>query len=269
MPKHPHGSETLRQTTTHCLTEFLATALFIYIGCGACISSFYTEKADHPDLSEVDSPRLTIIAMAHGFSILLLVFATAHVSGGHINPVVSLAMIATGNIRLKKGLAYIFCQFTGGIAGALMLRASFTKDSAGSMGAHNLGNGVTPLGGIIIEFVLTFLLVYVIFSMAVNPNAPPGLAPIAIGLAVLVDHLVGVPFTGASMNPARTLAAALVSQTNFNHLYVYFIGPPLGALAAGLAYQYGVVNYTLKVQFEGKIANPSDDNNPRTNLLIN
>jgi len=228
-------------------------------------------------LSEVDSPRLTIIALAHGFAILLLVFATAHVSGGHINPVVTLAMIVTGNIRVKKGIVYIICQFVGGILGALFLRASFTKDIAGTMGAHNLGNGVTPIGGIIIEFVLTFVLVYTIFSMAVNPNAPPGLAPIAIGLAVLVDHLVGVPFTGASMNPARTLAAAVVSQSNFNHLYVYFIGPPLGALAAGFAYQYGVVNPYLKLLQPrigvpslvngSKLANPDEDD-PRQGLLV-
>jgi len=229
------------------LTELVATLLFVYIGCGACVSSYFTEKTDNPNLSGVDSARLLVIAFAHGFAILLLVFATGHISGGHINPVVTLAMIVTGNIRLTKGLLYILCQFVGGIAGAALLRGSFTKDQAGSMGSHNLGNGVDPIGGIIIEFMLTFVLVYVIFSVAVNPKAPAGFAAIAIGLAVLVDHLVGVPFTGASMNPARTIAAAVVSQSNFNHLYVYFIGPPLEALAAGLAYQYGVVNTYHKV----------------------
>ncbi len=99
---------------------------------------------------------------------------------------------------------------------------------------------------------------YIIFSVALHTKAPSKFAPLAIGLAVLVDHLVGVPFTGifsltscnynpnliigASMNPARTLAAAVVSQSNFNHIYVYFIGPPLGAIVAGLLYQHGVIH---------------------------
>jgi len=237
-----HNNESIGTTVLHCITEFVATLLFIYIGCGSCISSFYTEKADNPSLNEVDSPRLMVIAMAHGFAIVLLAFSTGPISGGHINPAVTLAMIATRNIRPLKGLVYILCQFVGAIVGCLLLRVTFSSSQAGNMGAHNLGQGITPFGGIFMEFMLTFVLVFVIFSTAVNTTPSNKFAPLAIGLVVVVDLLVGIPFTGASMNPARTLAPALVSQSNFNHLYVYFIGPPLGGLAAGLTYQYGVLN---------------------------
>jgi MIP family channel proteins len=239
--------ETKYATFIHCFTEFLATLLFVYIGCGSCISSYFTEKEDIPIINGVDSARLLIIAFSHGFAILLLVFATAHISGAHINPVVSLAMIITGNIRPLKGACYIVCQFVGGICGALILRASFYTHDLKNFGQHDLGNGITIIGAIIVEFVLTFLLVFVIFSTAVNSRAPHKFAPIAIGLAVLVDHMVGVPFTGASMNPARTLAPALATWSAFDHLYVYFIGPPLGAIAAGLFYKYVMLKQSSQI----------------------
>jgi len=232
--------ESRKVTLIHCLTEFLATLLFVYIGCGACISTYFTEKLDMRSITGVDTARLLVIAFAHGFAILLLVFATIHISGGHINPVVSLAMIVTRNIKPMKGVYYILCQFSGGITGAFLLRATFNSDLS-NFGTHNLGNGVNPLGGIILESVLTFILTYTIFSTAVNPKSAKKFAPIAIGLAVFVDHLVGVPFTGASMNPARTLAPAIATWSAFNHIYVYFIGPPLGAVLAGIFYQYVVI----------------------------
>jgi len=232
--------EPIRTTVLHCITEFVATLLFVYLGCGVVVSSWYTEKGQDPGIAVgLTNARLLVISFGHGFTILLLVFATAHISGGHLNPAVTLAMMVTQNMPILKGLGYMFSQFAGGVVGALILRASFSDP--GTMGEHMLGNGITVFGGILIEFILTFMLVYTIFSTAVNPNAPPHLAPIAIGLAVLAGHLMAVPFTGASMNPARTLAAAMVADV-YGPIHVYFIGPPLGAVCAGLLYQHTVIN---------------------------
>eukprot|EP01112_Ceratiomyxa_fruticulosa_P009289 TRINITY_DN2420_c0_g1_i2.p1 TRINITY_DN2420_c0_g1~~TRINITY_DN2420_c0_g1_i2.p1 ORF type:complete len:247 (+),score=39.32 TRINITY_DN2420_c0_g1_i2:229-969(+) len=226
-----------QKTFLPVFTEFVCTLLFIYIGCGSVVSSKITEKADNDLLSAIDTARMIAIAMAHGFVIAALVFASAPISGGMLNPVVTLGMILTGNISIRKGVAYIIAQFSGGIAGAGLLAVSFNATLRGNLGSHDIGNGVDVFGGIVIEFMLTFVLLFVIFSTAVYKKGNVQLAPLAIGLVVFVDHLVGLPFTGASMNPARTLAPAVVTQ-HFDHIYIYFIGPPLGAAAASLLYHF-------------------------------
>eukprot|EP01111_Echinosteliopsis_oligospora_P010537 TRINITY_DN3302_c0_g1_i2.p1 TRINITY_DN3302_c0_g1~~TRINITY_DN3302_c0_g1_i2.p1 ORF type:complete len:181 (+),score=39.64 TRINITY_DN3302_c0_g1_i2:43-585(+) len=163
------------------------------------------------------------------------------ISGGHLNPAVTLAMIVTGNIRVGKGIGYIAAQFLGAICGAAILRFSFGEQVAGNMGIHNIGNGMGIFGGIVLEFCITFILVYVIFSVGVNRKGPSTFAAIAIGFTVMINHLVAIPFTGASMNPARTLGPAVVTAS-YDHLYIYFIGPPLGAVAAGTFYQFGYLH---------------------------
>jgi len=243
MPK-----ETVSQQITQCLAEFVATLLFCFIGVGAVISTEITEKTDNQNLMAVDTPRLTAIALAHGLAIAVLVFATGHVSGGHVNPAVTVAMMATSHITIIKGIGYIICQFAGGIVGAAVWRLVLTKAGAGSMGVHDISNGVTPFGGIVVEFMLTFTLVFVIFSMAIHPRSHTKFAPLAIGFTVIIDILVGVPFTGGSMNPARTLAPAVVTQTGFKHIYIYFVGPILGALTAGILYQHGVVAREARIK---------------------
>jgi len=247
--------ESLKKIVVCSITELIATALFVFVGAGSCISSDVTEKVDGIELNQVDSARLLIIAFGHGFAILFLVFATAHVSGGHINPTVTLAMIVTRNMPPLKGLSYIVSQFVGGLLGAAFLRLCFSAEIAGEMGSHNLGNDTSIFGGIALEFFITFILVYVIFSSAINTSAPSKFAPIAIGLTILVNHLIAVPFTGASMNPARTFGTAAVSNSNWDHIYVYFVGPPLGALAAGLSYQHGILHSQYNTKPEYTILN--------------
>jgi len=222
-------------------TEFLMTLMFVYVGCGSCISSYLTEKTDNQKINDVDTARMLVIGMAHGLAIVVLLFASLHISGGHLNPAVTLAMIVTGNIRLGKGVGYIGAQFLGGICGAAFLRFTFGEGAAQNMGVHDIGNGVGIFGGIVLEFIITFILVYVIFSVGVNRKGPSALAAFAIGFTVLMNHLVAVPFTGASMNPARTLGPAVVTGS-YDHLYIYFIGPPLGAVAAACFYQYGYLH---------------------------
>lgn len=146
--------------------------------------------------------RVVLIALTFGFAIAALVYATAHHSGGHLNPAITLAVIATRNIPLLLGLGYIAVQFAGAVLGALLIKASTPFAVQGSLGANFVAAGVSRGSAFVLEFVLTFLLVFVVFAVAIDRKAdkPLGrtgyMAPLAIGLAVLIAHLMATPFTG-------------------------------------------------------------------------
>ena len=127
-------------------------------------------------------------------------------------------------------------QLIGATIAALLLAAVMPDASEGGVGAHALGSGISAGAGLVVEMILTFILVFVIFATAMDPKRPSHLAPIAIGLTVMVDSLVGGPLTGASMNPARSFGPALVSGEWADH-WVFWVGPILGGIAAALIYQ--------------------------------
>ena len=188
---------------------------------------------------DLNISRLLVISVAHGIAIMLLVTATANISGGHINPAVTISMILTKNISVLKGILYIACQIGGATLGALIL--CWLIPESGNLGSHGLGSNVTALQGLGMEIVLTFALVFVIFATAVDPKGLGKLAPIAIGFIVMADHLLGVPLTGASMNPARSFGPALVSMTWDNH-WIYWIGPIAGGVSAAIVYKILFLN---------------------------
>lgn len=213
------------------VAEAVATLLFVFLGAGTVVVT--GNLVGEP----LTAARLVAIALAHGLTIAILVAATARISGGHINPAVTFAAFVAGKIKLVPGFYYIAAQLLGAALGAWLLTVVIPGPALGTLGAHGLGSGVTPIGGLITEIILTFVLVLVIFATAMDPKGPGHLAPIAIGLAVLVDHLLGVPLTGASMNPARSFGPALVAGVWANH-WIYWIGPALGALLAVWIYQW-------------------------------
>jgi aquaporin TIP len=176
-------------------------------------------------------------ALAHGLAITLLVAATANISGGHINPAVTFGAWITGKISLIKGLMYVLAQLIGAVIGALLLTAVTPEGAQGNLGSHGLGAGISVGGGLLAEIILTFVLVFVVFATAIDPKGLGSLAPIAIGLAVLVDHLLGVPVTGAGMNPARSFGPAVVAGAWENH-WIFWAGPLIGAAIAALVYEF-------------------------------
>ena len=210
--------------------EFIATLLFVFLGAGTVV---VTGGVIHEG---VTSARLVAIALAHGLSIAILVSATAKISGGHINPAVTVGALMIGRISLPRAVMYIVAQLGGAVVGAFLLTVVIPVGAQGNLGSHGLGPNVTAGGGVLAEIILTFVLVFVIFATAVDPKGLVHLAPAAIGLAVLVDHLFGVPVTGASMNPARSFGPALISGSWDNH-WIYWIGPLLGGILAVLVYE--------------------------------
>lgn len=202
--------------------EFLGTMFFVIVGVGSVMAVGGAS----------DTGALVAIALAHGIGILVAVAWTANLSGGHINPAVTLAMIATNNIKMALGVAYIVAQLAGAALGALLVKLYMPNVLEGNppyLGSHSITQGMATAEGLLLEIILTAFLVLVIFNTAVSRKGWGLNAPIAIGLAIAAIHLVAVPFTGASVNPARSFGPALVAN-RWDDFWVYIVGPSVGAL---------------------------------------
>jgi aquaporin TIP len=218
------------------IAEGIAVLLFVFIGAGA-VAVITTPGIITAD-GGLTVPALTGIAFAHGLAIATMVAMTAGISGGHVNPAVTFALVVTGRMKAGPGVVYVAAQLIGAVLGALLLQIVLVGEVEGALGAHG---GVSPAvdgegAGVVVEMVLTFVLVFTVFAVAVDPRRGLGsIAPLMIGLAILIDHFVGVPLTGASMNPARSFGPALVANEWTDH-WIYWAGPGLGGALAGMVY---------------------------------
>ena len=208
--------------------EFVAVLLFIFLGCGAVVVSGEMTGGG------MNVPRLILIAAVHGLGIAALAYATINISGGHINPAVTFTMLVTRQISGARALTYLGAQLGGAAVGGLLLLVVVPGASETTLGSHSLGAGVAPWAGVLTEAILTFGLVFVIFTTAVNSRELRNFAPIAIGLAVFVTNVVGIPISGASLNPARSFGPAVVAWEWADH-WVYWAGPVAGGVIAGWA----------------------------------
>ena len=203
--------------TKNLVAEFIGTFALIFIGAGALA---------------ITQANLVGVALAHGLVIVTFVYAYGHISGTHINPAVTLGLLIAGEIEFVAAIGYWIVQFLGGILGAVVLNA--VLPNPGDLGVTILAEGVTPVQGLVVEIVLTFFLVNTIFNTAVSGKAG-NFAGLAIGLTLVLCILMGGPLTRASLNPARTLGPAIVSG-NYAELWLYFVGPCVGAILAALLY---------------------------------
>ncbi len=211
------------------IAEAVGAFLFVFVGAGAVIATQFISST---------YPALLIIALANGIGLALAVSIAMNISGGHINPAVTLGMLFTRRISAYNAAIYIVAQLIGAIIAGLFLVGLYPTSAglAVHYGAPSLGAGVGVIQGIIFEAVMTFILVIAVFGTAVDSRAPK-IAGFGIGLAVTVDVLAGGPFTGAAMNPARAMGPAIASLYLTNW-YVYWIGPIIGAVVAALLYKY-------------------------------
>jgi MIP family channel proteins len=210
--------------------ELVGTFFLCFIGAGAILAD---------SLPNV-SLGLLGIALAHGLALSIAVSATMNVSGGHINPAVTVTMWVVKNISGKDAIGYIIAQLLGGlIAGfsLLMIYRAMDADAAiqaTHLGTPALGANVSPMLGVFIEAIVTFLLLFAIFGTAVDPRAPK-IGGFGIGLTIAFDIMMAGPLTGAAMNPARAFATAVPARF-FEAHWVYWIGPIIGGVLAGLVY---------------------------------
>lgn len=212
--------------------EAVGAFIFVFVGAGAVIATQYLSPT---------YPSLLIIALANGIGLALAVSFAMNISGGHINPAVTLAMLATKRIKAHSAAIYIIAQVIGATLAGIFLVMLYPPaiGLAVHYGAPSLSGATSVMQGIIFEAIMTFIVVFMVFGTAVDSRAPK-IAGFGIGLAVMVDVLAGGPFTGAAMNPARAIGPALASLY-FNNWYVYWIGPIVGAFIAALLYEYVVL----------------------------
>jgi MIP family channel proteins len=229
--QEPARSKLSEQYVKPVVAELIGTFGFVFIGAGSIITNTLTRG----------TVGLIGIALALGLGLAIMITIFAGISGGHINPAVTIGFLVTRRIAPLLGLLYIVAQLVGATLAGLLLRAIYPQAvwRAAQLGTTNLGPGVSFGTGVLIEAILTFFLLLAVFGTAVDPRAPK-VGGFVIGLTVLVDILVGGPLTGASMNPARTFGPALAGGFWQNDL-VYWIGPIIGAIIAALIYEYVIL----------------------------
>ncbi|KAK8484455.1 hypothetical protein V6N13_133080 [Hibiscus sabdariffa] len=221
------------------LAEFVATLLFLYILVATVIGN-------KEQTTPCDGVGLLGIAWAVGGMIFVLVYCTAGISGGHINPAVTFGLFVARKVSLVRAVTYMVAQCLGAICGAGLAKA-FMRHAYNRLGggantvAPGFSNG-TALGA---EIIGTFVLVYTVFS-ATDPKRSardshvPVLAPLPIGFAVFVVHLATIPITGTGINPARSLGAAVIynNKKAWDDLWIFWVGPFVGAIAVAAYHQY-------------------------------
>ncbi|MGL6154810.1 aquaporin Z [Cetobacterium sp. SF1] len=216
--------------------EFLGTFWLVLGGCGSAVLA-----AGYPGLGI----GFAGVALAFGLTVLTMAFAIGHISGCHLNPAVTIGLAVAGKFEKKEILPYIVSQVLGGFVGAFILfliasgSPSFTLDVGFAVnGVGNLSPGGYTMGaGILCEVVLTMMFLFIILG-ATSKNAPKGFAPIAIGLALTLIHLISIPVTNTAVNPARSTAVALmVGGEALSQLWIFWVAPIAGAIIAGIVYK--------------------------------
>ena len=210
------------------VAEFIGTFALIFVGVGAIAADHITSGAS----------GLVGIALAHGLTIAVMASATAAVSGGHLNPAVTIGALSVGKIDAANAVGYVVSQCLGAVVAAAAIKFCVPAAAltAVNMGTPALGDGISVPMGMVTEFVLTFFLVFVIFGTAIDRRAPK-VGALFIGLTVTLAILMGGPITGAAMNPARHLGPALMGG-GLQNIWLYWVAPLAGGIAAALVYHH-------------------------------
>jgi aquaporin Z len=219
--------------------EFFGTMVLVLMGCGSAVIA---------GANGTTGVGLLGIAFAFGLSVVAMAYAIGHISGCHINPAISIAMVVAGRMKAKEAAYYIVAQILGAIAGAgiLFLIAS-GKDGymlvVNGLGQDGYGaaspGGYKLLSGFIAETVFTFIFLFVIFGATSTKNIHGGFAGLSIGLSLVLIHIVGIPVTGVSVNPARSIGPALlVGGTALSQLWLFIVAPIIGCILSAVVWRY-------------------------------
>uniref|UniRef100_A0AAY4CU94 Aquaporin-4 n=1 Tax=Denticeps clupeoides TaxID=299321 RepID=A0AAY4CU94_9TELE len=221
--------------------EFVAMLLFVLLSLGSTIGwSDATPPTDAQDAppTTAQPPDLVLISLCFGLAIATLVQCFGHISGAHINPAVTVAMVATRKLSLAKGVFYVTAQCLGAVAGAGLLYAITPHSVRGGMGVTTVNRRLSVGAALLVEMLITFQLLFTVCATC-DPRRGDlrGSGALAIGLSVCAGHLFAIPFTGASMNPARSFGPALVMSI-WENPQVYWVGPVMGGVLAAGLYEY-------------------------------
>jgi len=211
-----------------CTAEAVGTFALVFIGAGSIMSGFFP-KSDFGVLG---------VALAHGLILGTMITATMRISGGHLNPAVTLGLLVARRTDVRTALAYILTQVVAAILAAAVLKELYPPAvlRATSLGTPHLAASISLTQGIVVEAMMAFFLVSAVFGTCVHPEAPR-VGGFGIGLTLAADILMGGGLTGAAVNPARAFGPALVAGDMVAQM-VYWIGPILGGVLAGLLWEH-------------------------------
>ncbi|EYU20444.1 hypothetical protein ABFS82_01G021300 [Erythranthe guttata] len=209
------------------IVEFITTFLFVFAGVGSAMAA---DKLNGDALV-----GLFFVAMAHALVVGVMISAGLRISGAHLNPAVTLGLLAGGHITVIRSILYWIDQLLASVAACALL--SFVTGGL-TTPIHSLASGVGSIQGVVMEIILTFSLLFTVYATIVDPKKGnlEGLGPLLTGLVVGANIMAGGPFSGASMNPARSFGPALVSGNWTDH-WVYWVGPLIGGGLAGFIYE--------------------------------
>lgn len=238
--------------------ECLAMAIFVYVCCGTAATNLCCSNSD----------QVVAVSLAFGFSIMVLAHCIGHISGGHINPAVTLGLVITKRIEWRKGLSYVFAQFVGSMIGSLLLYASLPKVARSCLGSNTVGGGGILFTGqdadysvgqaFLLEAITTFILVFTVMATIDPANSmTQRLGVFPIGMAVFICHLLAIPLTGCGINPARSFGPGIVAYAFIGDCgnvlddhWVFWFGPFLGATVAALGYEHLVQEHQIHLNMQ-------------------
>ena len=220
------------------IAELIGTFVLVFLGTGSVVTM--VTVFDGPDMA-----GLLLIGLAFGFAVLVMIYAFGHISGTHINPVVSICLWATGRFPAKDMVTYVVVQLIGAFLASSVIVAIWGQRAVDAgLGITLPGEGVSYGQAILVELVTTAFLILVIWGSAVDSRAPSGFAGVAIGIVVAADIIVTGPIAGASMNTARSFGPFLAetvyggSAADWAKFPIYIIGPIVGGLIAAFVFDY-------------------------------
>ncbi len=226
-------------------SEFVGTLILVLFGCGTAVAA---NKFVASLFGNGMAFNMVLIALAFGLTLMALAYTVGKVSGAHVNPAVSVAMLIDGRISVFECIYYVCAQFLGAFAGSALL--GFFMGSFENLGANGfdtastLGAAVTTMPvALVLEIILTFVFVLVVLSVSADSENKSG--GLIIGLALTAVHILGLPFTGTSVNPARSIGPAILTNATGtlarSQLWVFIVGPLIGGVLAALFYKFVIV----------------------------
>ena len=211
-------------------SEFMGTLVLVFMGCGSAVFLGCTPEGGH-----------LAVALAFGLSIVAMAYVIGSISGCHINPAVSLAMLMRKKLNLSEFFGYIIAQIAGAIAASGLLKLLLSlglTDQTGGLGTNGVANAGGVWGALLVEVLLTFIFIIVILGVT-SDESKGSVAGIVIGLTLTFVHIIGIPLTGTSVNPARSIGPALFAGgAALTDLWVFIVGPLVGSVLAVFAYSY-------------------------------
>ena len=227
-----YGSRIGSNVLPAAVAELVGTFILVYVGTAVVVATVLERPITGLPYDSLAIP------LAFGLVLVALVAALGHVSGAHLNPAITVALAATRKFPWNFVPAYVGAQLLGAILAAFATWITFGAEARNQVGLASpaTGPGVGFLQAVLVEILITFILVFVVISVATDDRAPAGVAPIAVGFALAAAIFVGGPTTGAAVNPARALGPIIVAWNNWDLALIYIIGPIVGGILAAFLY---------------------------------